>query len=299
MGKQFFLFSEELKKILIATRVKRASYAPLSIFSAASFINILNIDIIFLAIISLFVYSIGGLYNAKRDNDYKIKEKHFYITVFILVFISLGLSLVNLKILLLMLFAIFLVICYNTIGRKILYGDIFIAGLTHIFIPFMGTLWILNADLLQYIPYALIPTLSFILIVNVKNIIGFKKDKKRGYVTLMTKFYNGKTLMKISSLIGLFIIISFPLIFNLKLNIFLIIFILGIFIFLIRDIGFLEGKRATSLARLIIVIILFGYLIENQAILIINLLFLLSGALFIKEGLIALINGLKTLKIYK
>lgn len=293
MKKKFFLFLKELKEIFRATRIKRANFALLSILAAASFVNVLNVDIIALMIITILIYSIGGLHNAVVDNDYKIKKKYFHIIIALIFFISLILSLLNLKILVLILIVLILTFFYNTFSRKILYADLFTLSLTHIFIPFIGALWILNANLSQYFSYVIIPTLSFIFIVNVKNIVGFQEDKKRGYVTLMTQFDNGRTLMKISSLVGILIIIGFPLIFHLKFNIFSIIFILIVFIFLIKDIDFVDGKKSRRLARLIVPLILMEYIFENKAILIINILFLLSAYLFIKEGLGVIIDDIK------
>jgi len=77
MAKKFSLFLKEIKEVFKATRIKRGTYAPLSILAAASFVNILNKEVIILAIIGILVYSIGGLYNAKQDNDFGIKKNIF------------------------------------------------------------------------------------------------------------------------------------------------------------------------------------------------------------------------------
>jgi hypothetical protein len=291
--KNFFL-------VLKATRVKRAGFALLSIFAAASFVNLLNRDVIILAILALLLYCVGGLHNAKVDNDYRLKKRDFYIAVSFILFISLILASTNPKILVLISLVLVLTIFYNTISRKLLYVDLFILSLTHVFVPFIGTLWLLNKNIMQYIGHALMPTLTFIFIVSVKNILEFEKDRKRGYVTLMTLFKNGKGLMKASVAVGLLILSLFFLILGFSLvNLIIFSLIFFISIFIIKYINNLEGKKAIILARMLFTLVLMIYLIENRASLTINMLFFILGYVFIKDGLIIMVNDLKGLKNYK
>ena len=101
MKKRFFSVTQKIKLILKATRLNRGSYAALSIFTAASFVNVLNKDIIILVVLGFLLYSVAGLHNAMVDNDYKIKKKHFYLALLIIIFLSLILGLTNFKILIL------------------------------------------------------------------------------------------------------------------------------------------------------------------------------------------------------
>jgi len=299
MKKRNSLTIAQIKNLLKASRITRSSYALLSILAAASFMNIINIDIIILIIIGVMFYTIGGLQNSLNDNDHKINKKYFYAITFFIIIISLILALINKKIYIILPMVLALTFFYNTLSRKILFADVLTTSLTHMLIPFLGTLWILNNNISDYFIDSILPMSCYFFMINVKNLVGFKEDKKRGYITPMTIFKNGKTFMKISVIMGLIIILVYAYILKIYTNnLFIISLILISSIFLFKNIDKLEGQKSLDIARLILVFVLAGYLLENKAILAITLLFLLSSFIFVKKGLKVIINDLKNFKFH-
>jgi 4-hydroxybenzoate polyprenyltransferase len=275
---------KDIFNIFKATRAKRAIYSILSILTGAAFINKLSIDIFLLIILGFLIYSIGGLYNAKKDNDYKIKNKHYKIAIISLTIISFLISLYNYKIIVIFLAALFLAFIYNKIARYVLYLDIFIGSLTHVFLPLFGAIWVLNGPLNSYLGILIISPIIFTFLLPVKNLIGFKQDKKRGYATLMTKFKNGKLLTTLSVLFSVFLIFLSFFLFNLS-YIFLIFFLIIIIttFFTVKNINSLKGKQAVILVRFIFICFFLGLILESNPSIIITLLFLAVASFFIKD----------------
>ncbi len=298
MKKRFRFF--HIIELIKATRIQRSSYALLSIFIAASFFNILNKQVLILAFLSILFYSIGGLQNAIKDKDYKINKKILPIFIFPIVLITLIITNFNYKIIFLIPLVLILTFFYNNFSRKILLADLITMSFTHIIIPFLATLWILNKPIIPYLKYPAFLAISFILIINTKNMSGFLEDKKRGYVTLMTKFKSGKYLILTSAILGLGLIITNSIILkNYPQNpiLFSIIFIPSFF--LLKDIKHLKGTQATKIARMIFVLLALGYLIFNKPSIKITALGLLSSFIFIKDGLRTISNEIKQSKFYK
>jgi 4-hydroxybenzoate polyprenyltransferase len=272
--------------LIKSARFERAGYAPLTIFSASSFANSFNINVLILALVGFLLYLIGAVHNSVKDKDHFIRKKPAYLVMVLIFIICFAISLTNLKILILILAASLLSFFYNTASRKILMADLATMSITHIFLPFLGTLWVLNESIVNYIPYALMPSLAFFFIVNVKNMSGFQDDAKRGYVTLMTRFRNRKKLMQLSVLIGILIILFFYFILDFSAACSLILLlILIISVLIIRSIDRLDGRRAVILARFVIFLVFLIYIINNRPPFLVLLLFVFSGIVFAKEGI--------------
>ncbi|MBR9706435.1 hypothetical protein GOV14_05345 [Candidatus Pacearchaeota archaeon] len=287
-------------KVIKASRVQRSTYAILSIFIAASFVNTLNKPVIILAFLSVLFYSVGGLQNAIKDKDYMINKKILPISILIIIITSLIITNFNYKIILLIPIVLLLTFFYNTYSRKILFMDLITMSFTHITIPFLATLWILNKPIIPYVKYPIFMALSFILIINTKNMSGFLEDKKRGYVTLMTKFKSGKFLILLSVILGIILLIVNALILkNYPLNPLLLLIILIPSFFLLKDITQLRGKNATILARMVFVILILGYLVQNKPSIKITALSFLSSFIFIKQGLYTISTEIKQSKFYR
>jgi 4-hydroxybenzoate polyprenyltransferase len=258
MGKR----GEEFRNLLKATRAYRVLPTLMIILVSASFANAINNKIIILGLAATIIYSAYGIHNAVRDNDYLLPKYSKKVIIGLLIF-SLLISLADKVIFLTSLAAIFLGVAYNTVSRRILFGDTTILAITHYALPSFSASILLGVDKNSALLLSGFMFITFWFLLPVKNLKNVKEDSERGYKTpAMLK--HGRTIILVLFGISLLIISSAYFLFDLSsiyLLVLLLIFILGTLV--IRDIFREKEISALKIARLIILIFLLGLIIEK------------------------------------
>lgn len=273
--------------LLKATRIKRA-LIPLSfIILMTGFANKINTEIIILMTCSVLMYSIGGIVNAKVDKDYRIK--YIKTTIAILFLITIILSLYNYIIFVTVLLGFILGYIYSKYSRKILFGDSIILSITHSTLPIISSSILLEINPKLTMITTIFMFLTMTLIIPIKNLKGIEEDKKRGYITFMTKFSNGKQITLL--LMQIYFISLFLAYFLFDLSSKFIFILMGIFILKILIDYFLNTKKdvtAYKLIRLVPILFIFGIIFdkaENSLALslIFSIILIYTISLFFKE----------------
>jgi hypothetical protein len=243
-------------ELVKATRIERSLIPLSSIMLVIGFANKINYEIFILSICCIFGYSIGGIFNAKTDKDFKIKNPNKIIIVLSVILIIL--SLFNKIIFLTVLASLLLNVIYNKYSRFILFGDSIILSLTHSTLPIVSAALLLNLNLKLTTTIASFMFFSMFLIIPMKNLNRIKEDKKNKYKTLLTKYKNGKKLTNFLFQIYFVFIILAYFIFNLNY-----IFLIGIIpIFILKTIidYNLNNKKeifAYELSRFLVILFIF------------------------------------------
>jgi 4-hydroxybenzoate polyprenyltransferase len=155
----------------------------------------------------------------------------------------------------------FLGFIYNTLARFILFGDATILAITHFALPSFSSSLLLNQDIRSALLLSFFLFITFWFVTHTKNLKDTKEDKKRNYVTLTTKFKSGKFITKL--LFDFYFLAMFIIYFVLNLTkkylfVLLIIFTLRIFVE-----RFKEDKKTVNITRLIMLLFLFGIIIDK------------------------------------
>lgn len=266
-GQNYFL------NLLKATRIIRVLVPLSSIMLVVGFANQINKEIFILAICCILIYSIGGIFNAKVDRDFKLK--YSFIIIIFLFTIALILSFSNYIIFLTVIAWILFSFVYSKFSRKILFGDSIILAITHTVIPIVASALLLSLETKFTITLSIFMFVSLFLIIPMKNLSQVKEDKKRKYKTLMTQYKNGKQI--INWLLNIHILLLFLayFVFNLGnkfLLIFFFIFILSIFIFHLINKN--KEIKAYSLSRLIFILFSFAIVYDQTT----RIIFILMSA---------------------
>ncbi len=251
----------DILNIIKAARFER-SLIPISyIMIPVAIINKINLDIFLLMISCTLMYAVGGLINAKVDEDYP--TKYLTITSWVFLFTAITISLHNLIITITILISFIIGFIYNKYSRHILFGDSLALATTHIAIPMISSALILGifSKIMTLTPYLM---LALAIITPMKNLNGVEADKKRKYKTLMTILKNGKTPTHI--LMKLYFIVAFSAFFFFNLTKkFLIIIVILFFIQIIMDICMTSKKEveAYGLVRLVIISLPFAFVFDK------------------------------------
>lgn len=251
-----------LINLIKATRIKRTLTILTIILIPAAYKNTLPIEILTLATIIILIYSASSIYNAYKDNDYKL-PKYSKKIILTLTLTALILALTNKTIFTISIIAIILSYIYNTSARFIILGDTFIAGLTHFVLPLLTSSIIVEMQITKVIPLSIALYSTAICIGPVTNLKDIEEDKKRNYKTLVNSIKNP---FSTTGLIFEITFISIALIYLfLEINnpIFLLIPIFILKILVTNKIYNKKPRQALNLLRL--------YLISAFLILIFNL----------------------------
>lgn len=281
---------KEFLNLLKATRLERTLIPISSIILVTGFANKITLDILILMICCILVYAIGGIFNAKIDKDFKLK--HSNLTIIILSVLSIVLSLYNYIIFFTVLVAFLLAFIYSRYSRFFLFGDSIILSVTHSALPILSASLLLNLNLKLIFTLSTFMFFSTALIIPIKNLNGVEKDKKNKYVTLPTKYKNGK---KITHLLLQFYFIFMFLayfIFNLTNKfLFVILFVFIIQIFINYSINNKKEILAYKLTRLIGLLFTFAFVFDKASNIFsiffsLSIILIYSGYLFftIKNG---------------
>lgn len=256
MGKGENKFLNSIK----ATRITRTFPSLLLIILACSISNKWNLEIIFLGISLLLIYSFAGIQNALKDKDHEV-TKETKIISFIPLFIALIISTLNIWIFIASVSWILLGIFYNTKSRKILFLDTTILGITHYFLPLFTSLVLLENSIGSSFKTAIPIYLITWFILPIKNLKETKKDEKLGYKTLTTKYKNGKEITIISFVSSIFLLIAY--LYSIGTSFFYIEFIAIIYLVVLISIRTEQEKLTLKLTRLLFLIFFFILIIIN------------------------------------
>lgn len=251
----------DFTRLLRAARIYRVLPTLMVILVPATFVGHLSWQIFIMMLIGILIYSASGIYNAIRDNDYSINYGSKKI-IYILLIISLILSLTNRIIFLTTIIAIILGIIYNTYSRRIILADSSILAVTHFALPcFASSILIgLNYNFAFILSGYLF--LVFWFLMPIKNLKGIDDDKKRKYKTLATTLKNGKLITLILFCISFFLMFIAYFLFRLnKIYPFILIIILMLYILVIIKILSKKEIAALKYVRGIILLFLFGIIL--------------------------------------
>ncbi len=268
-----------ITKLLTATRIPRTVPTLLVMLVSCAYAGYLPLSVIFLGIGCVLVYASAGIHNAIRDHDYILpRQSGFFVIglISLALLISSAHAVIFLTILAWILGGLF----YNTIARRILFGDSTVLAITHFALPSFAS------SLLVGLPLSFAATLSSLFfligwfITPTKNIKDTETDKKRGYVTLTTAFSSGRKLTHLFMGVALLLMVLSSIL----LSRYLTAVIIGMSSFIILRIAKKETRQgndtyALGLLRLIVIVFLLSLIIETTLSTVIAL-----GALFLAFG---------------
>lgn len=227
--------------------------------------NTFKTDIFFLLGACILTYGVGGLINAKVDNDTGTK----YLTegIIVLFLLALLVSLKNYIITITVFVGLIMGYLYSKFSRKIVFADSFILSITHVFIPIMSSALIFNVNIIQILPLTIWLMVFYNLIVQMKNLRGVEDDIKNNYKTPMTTMRSGKLVIHSLMKLSLIVLFAIYFVFNMGqkyLIVILIIFILQI----VSDIFMAINKelKAYPLFRLIAISVPFAIALDQSGI---------------------------------
>ncbi len=170
-----------------ATRIQRTLTTLSTLMVPIAFANKISYDILKLIAICILLYCSSSIINAKKDNDYKL-PRYYFIAVIILMLLALAISVSSSYLFLAFISWLALGQIYNTIARRVLFGDATLLAITHHVMPVVFASLILGLDKKTTVALSLFMFVIFWLIINMKNLKDTEEDLLRGYKTLsMTK----------------------------------------------------------------------------------------------------------------
>jgi 4-hydroxybenzoate polyprenyltransferase len=254
----------------------------MAIFLVPAISQRINTNIFILSACCFCIYSAAGIHNSIQDKDFSVKKTGKTL-MFLLVIIGIFLSLFNKIIFITSIAWIVLGLLYNTISRKILFGDATVLALTHYTIPCFSSSLILGIDPWKVSIYMFS---TFWFIMQAKNIKDTKEDKERGYVTLTTVFSEGKRLSIAMTVIGyIMMFLSIPYFSLSDFFVFYYIFILLMQFISIDYIFQDQFHQAVKLIRLLMMMFIMGIIIEKSG----SYIIVLSSVMILVPYLILLI----------
>lgn len=286
----------KLRSLIKAARIYRTLPVLMVMMVSVAFANYFTKSIMYLALTCVLIYAAAGLHNAIKDKDYILPNYSKFVIIFLVV-ITIIISLQDLIVFFTGIAWIFLGLIYNTITRRVLFGDATILSVTHFALPSFSSSLLLGIDKSFALTLAGFMFITTWFIIHSKNLKDTMDDKKRGYRTLTTIIKSGKTITIILLWFSFIPMLFAYFLFNLTtiyLLILFFIFILG----LIITKNILKSKEdfALKLARVIVMLFLFG-LIASKAVDIKIVFFALC--LFFVYGLFLIASVVKYLKSSK
>lgn len=197
-----------------ATRIERSLYAIGIIIAISAIINSFSLDIFILIVNSILLYAVGGLINAKKDNDCGMGKKNINAQLVVLFLLSFTLSLRNTYLFIATLLWFFFGFFYNYYSRRVIMMDCFVLSITHVIIPGVFTFLILGANEYSILIFILFLSLVFFALIAMKNINQKVEDTKRGYSTLMTRINKGFEVTIVLYFIAILLMILTPFLFG-------------------------------------------------------------------------------------
>ncbi|MBW2984305.1 UbiA family prenyltransferase [Candidatus Woesearchaeota archaeon] len=251
--------------LLKATRVYRTLQILMAMMIPTAFANTINKEVILLGISCILIYSAAGIHNAIRDKDY-VMPLYSKKVMFTLLCAGLIISLSNHIIFFAAMAGILLGLSYNTFSRHILFGDSTILAITHYTLPCFSASLLLKQDVRLTVALTGFMFLTFWFLMHSKNLKDTEDDAKRGYKTLTTIGRNGKTISIMLLMPGFLSMFLAYFMFNLTnrfLAVFSIVFILQAVA--IKQIISNENQSAVKLIRLLMMLFLFGIIIDRAS----------------------------------
>ncbi len=187
VGENYFL------NLLKATRIKRTLLILMVMLIPAAYSNKFPLTLLYLGLVAVLIYSAAGIHNAYKDKDYKLPQYSKKVILGI-VLIALLLASLDKIILITSVIAIFLGYIYNTISRYIIFGDTFIAGLTHFVLPIIASSLLVGLSISTAFSLSILFYFLALCIGPTTNLKDIMEDKKRGYKTLVNSVNKPRTI---------------------------------------------------------------------------------------------------------
>ena len=186
-GKNYFL------NLLKATRIKRTLLILIVMLIPAAYSNKFPLTFLYLGLTAVLIYSAAGIQNAYKDKDYRL-SLHSKKIVLVIVLIALLLASLNKIVLITAIIAIFLGYIYNTVSRYVIFGDTFIAGLTHFVLPITASSLLVGLNISTAFSLSVLFYVLALCVGPTTNLKDISEDKKRGYKTLVNSVKNPRTI---------------------------------------------------------------------------------------------------------
>ncbi len=258
-GENYFL------NLLKATRIYRVIPVFMVILVSAAFANLINKELFILGLSCIFIYSAAGIHNSIKDKDHNLPS-YSKIVIVILLILGFIVSFTNYIIFITVAIWIILGLIYNILSRFILFADVTILSITHFALPSFIASVLLGLDLQFAFTLSSFLFLTSWFIIHSKNLKDTLEDKKRGYVTLTTKFKDGAKVIKIFLFISIILISVSYFLFNLQTNFILFLIIIYIlFIIILKKINQGNNVGALNISRFVILIFMFGLILSKTS----------------------------------
>ncbi len=270
--------------LLKATRVERAFYIVSMILIPAAFASKITTEILVLSLCCILLYSVSGIHNSKRDKDHPLPGYYKKFMIF-LVISTILLSLTNWIIFITVIIELILGIIYNTISRKILFGDATVLGFSHAAIPILASSLLLKLNFLLSLKLAGVLYVFIWLLGNARNQKDAKGDKKRGYKTYATILKDSRSMTKSFIRLSFLVMLISFLIFDLSsqyIAILCLIYFIHLIIFILTDMK--KDALAMQITRLTIILFSLAFIIgktSNYFIISLNLMLSFLFLIFI------------------
>lgn len=255
--------STDLLNFLKSMRTYRVLLTLLVMLVSASFANFINLELILLGVVATIIYSAAGTLNAIEDKDHNL-PKYSKKVAFIMLIIALVISIYDKIIFLTAFISVLLGFLYNTLSRKVLFGDISIMGITHYALPSISASILLGLDTRLTITLGIYFYVISWFIMHTKNLRGVIQDKKRGYSTPATKFKRGEFIINLFVVISILLMFAGYFLFEFPL-IFLIILIPEILILIIylKRTKKNQNSKALNVLRFSMFLLMLAIIISN------------------------------------
>lgn len=250
--------------LLKAARLERSLMTLSSVALVFGFANRINTEIFILSICIVLLYAAGGIINAKTDNDFKLKHVRFVVGLLFIT--ALLFSLVNYVIFFAVLIIIFMNFIYSKYSRFVLFGDSAILALSHRVIPIVSASLLLGLEFGLMIKLSVVFFFSLFLMAPMKNMNGWREDKKRGYKTLMTLYKNGKSITNFLFQVYFILVLASYFIFDVG-DKFLFVVLIMFVIKILMDFYMNSGRevKAYVICRLIIILFAFAFVFDQAS----------------------------------
>ncbi|MBS3130890.1 UbiA family prenyltransferase [Candidatus Woesearchaeota archaeon] len=255
----------EIGVLLKATRAYRTLTPLMVMLVSVAFAGKLNMGIAALMLANILIYSGASIHNAVRDNDFRMP--HYSGKVSTALFIAaIAISFSDKIMLAAALLWIALGFFYNTLSRKILFGDSAVISVTHFAIPSMSASLMAGASIKSSVPLAAFFMLIGFLITQTKNLKDRESDKKRDYATLATRFSSGTKMTKALLTASFVAMMSSYFIFGLSANyIFYSAALAVILFFSLSKISKNEEGIALMLTRMALLVFMLSLILEKTS----------------------------------
>lgn len=257
-------FISGMTELIKSTRVHRTLTALTAIMVPVAFAGFINKDIFILFSVCMLTYAAAGVQNAIKDKDYEVPLKAAKVFSGICLLGAAYLALQNMIVFITFAAWIILGLFYNTIARKMMFGDVTVLAITHHTLPTFSAALILGMPVSEAGALSAFMFVTFWFIIHLKNLKDANDDLVRGYKTITTERKDGTLLTKVLFEISVMLIFSAYFLFELSyvyLWAVLGVILLKAVILYLVDVE--KHENALNVMRLMVIVFLGGMILDK------------------------------------